>query len=117
MNWKTGVTEIPLKMVATPPIVIATLLSKFASTLSNELRKPHKIRANVFERPIAETVKSAKFSSIPPSIARSLIYKNGTKNPIIVRKPLIASNMNDGDFSKLISNIVANVRLTASGHS
>lgn len=104
-------------MVATPPIVIATLLSKLASTLSNELRKPHNIRANVFEMPIAEMVNAAKSFSIPPSVARGFIYINGTKKPIIVRNPLIASNMNDGDFNRLISNIVANVRLTASGHS
>lgn len=111
-----GVTERPLKIVDTPPKVIDMLLSKFASTLSSELKKPHKTRATVFEIPMADTRKVAVPGSMPASFARLFKYKNGTKKPIIQRKPLTANIMNDGDLNKLISNIVASVRRTASGH-
>lgn len=42
---------------------------------------------------------------------------NGTKKPIIVIKPLTQSKRNVGDCRRLMSNIVASILLTASGHS
>lgn len=107
----------PLIIVATPPNVMATLLSNMASTLSNELKKPHTIRAMVFATPIADTMAVADPLSIPALTARCDIYKKGTKNPIIVKNPLKANKISEGDFSKLKSSIVANVRRTASGHT
>lgn len=72
----------------------------------------------MFETPIAEIVKDAIFESMnPPFVARSAMNINGTKKPIIVRNPLVANSINDGDFNSDMSNIVANVRRTASGHS
>lgn len=113
VNWYAGVMYNPLKIVAIPPSVIVTLFRYNALTPLNELNMPHTILATVFAIPIAATVKAAGPS--PKSFfPLSFINMNGTKNPIIVRKPLNASNINDGDFNRLISNIVANVRRTAS---
>jgi hypothetical protein len=53
---------------------------------------------------------------MPASIALCLININGTKNPAMVKKPLKARSMKDGDFNRDTSNIVAKVLLTASGH-
>lgn len=111
-----GVIDRPLKIVVTPPSVIAILLSRFASTLSNELKNPQSIRATVFEIPMADIRYAPSFLPHSVSDARLFRYMNGTKNPIMHRKPLMANSINDGDFNNDISNIVANVRRTASGH-
>ena len=115
-NCTNGVIESPLKMVVTPPRVIAILPSRFASTLSNELKNPQRIRATVLETPIADIRYAPSLFSHPFLNARLFRYMNGTKKPIIHRKPLIANSINDGDFSNDKSNMVANVRRTASGH-
>lgn len=112
-----AVIVMPLMIVATPPNVMATLFNSIASTLSNELKKPHTIRAIVFAIPMAETMNVADPCSIPAAIARWEMYKNGTKKPIMVKNPLRANRINDGDLSRLKSNMVANVRRTASGHN
>lgn len=113
--WYQGSMITPLKTVAIPPIVIATLFRCNALTLSKELRKPHTILATVLVMPMAETIMSAAPSDMPESWARLEMYRKGTKKPIMVKKPLKANSMKVGDLNKLTSNMVARVRRTASG--
>lgn len=117
VNWYSGVSEYPLNIVASPPNVMKTLFIYNGFIPFTELNMPQAIRATVFDMPMADTMYNAVFSSMPPNFARSATNKNGMKKPIMVRKPLSASIIKEGDFRSVKSNMVANVRRTASGHT